>query len=119
VIFHGRNDDKEEGIYRFESGSGRGMPGHRESSPACRLPDFRRRSGCVPAEPYPPLKQPTKLQSKLRLAIGPKHYSTFVRTAPSTFVRTTTAQSVRVAMNSSHRAYQPERNDRRHAADGS
>src|ERR1017187_5067165 len=66
------------------------MPGCRESSPACRLPDFRRRSGCVPAEPYPPLKQPTSLQNKLRLAIGPKHYSTFVRTALSTFVRTTT-----------------------------
>src|ERR1039458_2335808 len=61
----------------------------RGRSPACRLPDFRRRSGCVPAEPYPPLKQPTSLQNKLRLAIGPKHYSTFVRTALSTFVRTT------------------------------
>jgi hypothetical protein len=27
------------------------------SDPTCRMPDFRRRSGCVPAEPYPPLKQ--------------------------------------------------------------
>ena len=27
----------------------------------CRLSGFRRRSGCVPAEPYPPLKQPTRL----------------------------------------------------------
>src|SRR5512133_263242 len=23
----------------------------------CRLPAFRRRSGCIPAEPYPPLKR--------------------------------------------------------------
>jgi hypothetical protein len=29
------------------------------SDPTCRMPDFRRRSGCVPAEPYPPLKQRT------------------------------------------------------------
>jgi hypothetical protein len=35
--------------------TGRGMPG-RQRGPTCRLPDFRRRSGCVPAEPYPPLK---------------------------------------------------------------
>ena len=29
-----------------------------ERGPACRLPGFRRRSGCVPAEPYPPLERP-------------------------------------------------------------
>ena len=69
--------------------------GHAESplsDPACRLPDFRRRSGCVPAEPYPPLKQPWRLSARLRLARGPVLYSTFARTALSTFVRPTTDQ---------------------------
>jgi hypothetical protein len=42
-------------IFRFGTGAGRRMPG-----PACRMPDFRRRSGCIPAESYPPLKQPKK-----------------------------------------------------------
>lgn len=32
------------------------MPGW-QASPTCRLQAFRRRSGCIPAEPYPPLKQ--------------------------------------------------------------
>jgi hypothetical protein len=67
------------------------MPGRRESGPACRLPDFRRRSGCVPAEPYPPLKQPMRLHTIRRMTRCPKHYSTFDRTALSTFARTTTA----------------------------
>ena len=32
-------------------------PGHHVGDgPACRWSGFRRRSGCVPAEPYPPLK---------------------------------------------------------------
>jgi len=61
------------------------------SDPAGRLSDFSRRSGCVPAEPYPPLKQPMSLQIKTILAMGPPHYSTFDRTATSTFDRTTTA----------------------------
>ena len=65
------------------------MPG-RVNSPACRLPDFRRRSGCVPAEPYPPLKRPRILQTKNLLTIGPEHYSAFVRTDLSGFDRTTT-----------------------------
>jgi len=68
------------------------MPG-RVNSPACRLPDFRRRSGCVPAEPYPPLKRPRILQTKNLLTIGPEHYSAFVRTDLSGFDRTTTVES--------------------------
>jgi len=44
-------------IYRFETDSGRGMPGSSlQPSPTCRLSGSRRRSGCVPAEPYPPLE---------------------------------------------------------------
>jgi len=31
--------------------------GGRQGRPTCRLSGFSRRSGCVPAEPYPPLKQ--------------------------------------------------------------
>src|SRR5262249_53759117 len=46
-------------ICRFDTDSGRGMPGSAlQSSPTCRLSGSRRRSGCVPAEPYPPLEQP-------------------------------------------------------------
>jgi hypothetical protein len=57
---------------------------------ACRMSGFRRRSGCVPAEPYPPLKQPARLQKSLRLAMAPEHYSGFDRTGVSGFDRTTT-----------------------------
>ncbi len=51
---------------------------------------FRRRSGCVPAEPYPPLKQRVRLENFAHLAIAPDHYSGFDRTAVSGFDRTTT-----------------------------
>src|ERR1035441_7463823 len=67
-----------------------GLPRRVERGPACRLPDFSRRSGCVPAEPYPPLKQPVRLYPFAPMTRGSKHYSTFVRTDLSTFVRTTT-----------------------------
>ena len=44
-------------ILRFETAPGT-EPGHHPcDGPACRWSGFRRRSGCVPAEPYPPLKQ--------------------------------------------------------------
>ena len=59
-------------------------------SPACRLPDFSRRSGCVPAEPYPPLKRPRILLIKKLLTMGSEHYSGFDRTDLSGFDRTTT-----------------------------
>ena len=35
-----------------------GHAGLSEPSPTCRLQGFSRRSGCIPAEPYPPLKHP-------------------------------------------------------------
>jgi hypothetical protein len=47
-------------------------------------------SGCVPAEPYPPLKQRMRLQQLLPVAIGLDDYSGFDRTALSGFDRTTT-----------------------------
>ena len=50
-------------IFRFETDTGRGKPGGAVPSPTCRLSGFRRRSGCVPAEPYPPLKH-VKLRAK-------------------------------------------------------
>jgi len=65
------------------------MPGRR-TSPTCRLQAFRRRSGCVPAEPYPPLKRPRILQIKTILTTGPEHYSPFDRTGLSPFDRTAT-----------------------------
>ena len=36
------------------------------SDPTCRMPDFRQRSGCVPAEPYPPLKQQRAYETALQ-----------------------------------------------------
>ena len=70
-----------------------GPAGLRRSGPGCRLPGFRRRSGCVLAEPYPPLKQ-VDLRAWSRRTqptmLSEHHDSTFARTAPSTFVRTTT-----------------------------
>jgi len=43
-------------IYRIGTDAGRASRAGAEASPTCRLSGFRRRSGCVPAEPYPPLK---------------------------------------------------------------
>ena len=77
----------------------------RGRSPACRLPDFRRRSGCVPAEPYPPLKQPEILYPATSLTSGPMHYSAFARTDLFGFARTTTAHSSKFE-NQSHRRFQ-------------
>ena len=91
--FSFRQDVRGRWIFRFETGTGRGMPGPPDDGRACRLPDFRRRSGCVPAEPYPPLKQPRRIHIKKSLTMDPKHYSAFGRTNLSGFVRTTTAIS--------------------------
>ena len=44
-------------IYRIATDTGRASRAGAEAGPTCRLSGFRRRSGCVPAEPYPPLKQ--------------------------------------------------------------
>jgi len=63
------------------------------ADPTCRLSAFRRRSGCVPAEPYPPLKRQNlraKKQAQQGKRAGEAHFSSFVRTALSSFVRTTT-----------------------------
>jgi hypothetical protein len=59
----------------------------------CRLPGFWRRSGCLPAEPYLPLKRDKlhakacKRQQKLSIKA---HFSNFDRTDLSNFDRTTT-----------------------------
>jgi len=69
-----------DGFYALELAPAVGNVGPLRSRPACRLPGFRRRSGCVPADPYPPLKQPARLQTSGLLAIVLKHYSAFDRT---------------------------------------
>ena len=46
----------ERWIFRLETDAGRGQPGGLGGRPTCRRSGFRQRSGCVPAEPYPPLK---------------------------------------------------------------
>jgi hypothetical protein len=65
--------------------------------PTDRLSGFSRRSGCVPAEPHPPPKQPKRLHLEYFLTMGPKHYSPFVRTYLSPFARTTTRLQMVVA----------------------
>ena len=92
--FSSAQDVRGKWIYRFGTGTGRGHARLPADSRACRLPGFRRRSGCVPAEPYPPLKQPMRLQNKSPLAIGAELYSTFARTDLSSFARTTTRKRV-------------------------
>lgn len=58
-LFIGAKVTEGRWIFRFEADTGRRLAGPAaKTSPTCRLPGFRRRSGCVPAEPYPPLKQP-------------------------------------------------------------
>ena len=84
---------EKDGFFAFELAPA-GLAGPPKGSPARRLPDFDRRSGCVPAEPYPPPKQPRIIQIKNALATGAKHYSTFDRTDPSGFDRTTTGISL-------------------------
>jgi hypothetical protein len=53
-----------DGFYRLKADTGRGSPPRpkegrtaQKGSPPCRIPAFRRRSGCIPAEPYPPRKR--------------------------------------------------------------
>ena len=80
VVFHGRQCSREVdfSLYkRMPAGASRTAWGGR---PTCRLSGSRRRSGCVPAEPYPPLKQPEMLSAASHLTRGTSHYSTFDRT---------------------------------------
>ena len=73
------------------AGASRAALGNR---PTCRLSVFRRRSGCVPAEPYPPLKPPqlrATLSCEQQKPPPEHHFSSFDRTVPSSFDRTTTA----------------------------
>ena len=76
----------ESWIYRIEADSGRGLakPGrHGGDGPTCRLSGFTRRSGCVPAEPYPPLKRIQIASAAARCQTqtqGLPHYSGFART---------------------------------------
>ena len=55
-----------------------GMPGGRSSPPGCRLQASRRRSGCIPAEPYPPLERPENSLSASPNN-GPQQKSGFAR----------------------------------------
>src|ERR1017187_9513336 len=68
--------------------AGLGMP-----SPTCRLQASSRRSGCIPAEPYLPLKHPSNkgpCEPWQWRRKKPLLFSSFDRTAPSSFDRTTT-----------------------------
>ena len=51
-------ETSNEWIFRMVADTGRGMPGRTSAAtdPTCRLSGSRRRSGCIPAEPYPPLE---------------------------------------------------------------
>src|ERR1035441_6602281 len=87
--------------------AGLGMP-----SPTCRLQASSRRSGCIPAEPYLPLKHPSNkgpCEPWQWRRKKPLLFSSFDRTAPSSFDRTTTSWNrslkspVRGALPSAHR----------------
>jgi len=96
VVFHGAQCKGEDGFFAFLL---RQQKGYKQRNRATSLKVHpvlllfavsRRRSGCVPAEPYPPLKQsnfttdmPTE-QSKTPILM---HYSGFARTH-SGFART-------------------------------
>jgi hypothetical protein len=75
---------EERWIYRFETDAGRASRAGPEASPTCRLSVFRRRSGCVPAEPYPPLKQ-GQLQT---FALATQAKVTFREEIPVLFAQT-------------------------------
>src|ERR1035441_3986037 len=73
--------------------AGLGMP-----SPTCRLQASSRRSGCIPAEPYLPLKHPSNkgpCEPWQWRRKKPLLFSSFDRTAPSSFDRTTTGRTWR------------------------
>ena len=55
------------------------MPGWTWPSPTCRLQASRRRSGCVPAEPYPPLERMKNTSPQLEDK-GARQKSAFART---------------------------------------
>jgi hypothetical protein len=89
---------KEDGFFALKLMPAGASRAAWEGRPTCRVSDFRRRSGCVPAEPYPPLKHPGGCRvgaPKQRQTYEPDHYSPFDRTALSPFDRTTTAGSGR------------------------
>jgi hypothetical protein len=44
-----------------------------KGSPPRRIPAFRRRSGCIPAEPYPPLKREELIPCSESRATAPSH----------------------------------------------
>jgi hypothetical protein len=69
-----------------------GQAGPLRSSPACRLPGFARRSGCVPAEPHPPPKRARIIQIKNVLATGAIIIPLLIAQTPAGFDRTTTAK---------------------------
>ena len=48
--------EEEEGFNALKLTPAEPAGPRQRRSPACRWSGFRRRSGCVPAEPYPPLK---------------------------------------------------------------
>ena len=76
-----RGNGGGRGIYRFETGTGRGIPGHRgkarSSLPSARLQTALR---LRPRRACPPLKQPMRLSKHGHLALGPTRYSPFDRT---------------------------------------
>jgi len=71
-------------IYRIATDAGRASRAGAEASPTCRLSDFRRRSGCVPAKPYPPLKQ-GKTTATALVGNGDKGVFRFCSHAPVRF----------------------------------
>jgi hypothetical protein len=68
--FSSAQDNRETVDFSLCGLKRQGHAGLDRASPTCRLQAFSRRSGCVPAEPYPPLKQPPDYQSVVRWQQG-------------------------------------------------
>ena len=92
----------ERGIFRFATDAGRASRAALDGRPTCRVSGFRRRSGCVPAEPYPPLKHRhvRATLARWQQEAPPNHqYSNFDRTDLSSFDRTTTVFGTGVSVS--------------------
>ena len=92
--------EEEEGFNALKLTPAEPAGPRQKRSPACRSSGFRRRSGCVPAEPYPPLKRrhcaPHRHHPSSRTAASPSSFQ-FCSHSLSNFDRTTTGCGRQVA----------------------
>ena len=106
MFFHAGSLPEKKGFFALElTPAGACRAARRD--PTCRMPDFRRRSGCVPAEALSSAQAMPRLCHHEPRAIVSEHYSGFVRTRPSGFVRTTTTSQRGLALHSAPEKFYP------------